>query len=102
MLFWPTDPRAILSSSNTSSPAFPQQILASTMQLLTVFLSALSLVAATVAVPAELVERSTTLQVTYDTVYDDASNSLDIVSCSNGVNGLEPSAPSSRILLPTY
>ena len=65
------------------------------LRLLSASSSALSL-AATVAVPAELVERSTTLQVTYDTVYDDASNSLDIVYCSNGVNGLEPRTPSSR------
>lgn len=29
-----------------------------------------------------------TAQVTFDTVYDDGSESLDVVSCSTGVNGL--------------
>ncbi|KAI0691515.1 immunomodulatory protein, partial [Cerioporus squamosus] len=29
------------------------------------------------------------VQVTYDTVYDVKTNSLDIVACSNGANGLE-------------
>lgn len=33
---------------------------------------------------------ATTSTVSYDQTYDDASNSLDIVSCSNGPNGLDP------------
>jgi len=31
---------------------------------------------------------ATTMQVTYDTVYDTKSNSLSIVACSDGTNGL--------------
>ena len=30
-----------------------------------------------------------TMQVSYDPVYDGKSNSLDIVACSDGENGLE-------------
>lgn len=38
---------------------------------------------------AALAAPAATVQVTYDTVYDNKSNSLDIVACSNGPNGLE-------------
>ncbi|KAI0671617.1 cerato-platanin-like secreted protein [Trametes maxima] len=60
------------------------------MQFFTILLSALSLAAATLAVPASSSNSGTkTAQVTYDPVYDKKSNSLDIVACSNGRHGLE-------------
>ena len=55
------------------------------MQFYTLLISALSLVAAAVAAPTY----TPTVQLTYDPTYDVASNSLDIVACSNGANGLE-------------
>ncbi len=66
------------------------------MQLFAIVASALTLASAVVAMPAEFGRRATsTAQVTWDSVYDNPSNSLDIVSCSNGHNGLEPSMYSS-------
>ncbi|RPD61070.1 Cerato-platanin-domain-containing protein [Lentinus tigrinus ALCF2SS1-7] len=61
------------------------------MQFFTLLVSALSLVAAVTSLPTEFEERAAppTVQVTYDTVYDVKTNSLDIVACSNGANGLE-------------
>ena len=62
------------------------------MQLFAIVASALTLASAVVAVPAGLAARgASTVQVTWDSVYDNPSNSLDIVSCSNGDHGLEPS-----------
>ena len=73
------------------------------MQILSILVSALSLISVAAAIPAELGERATTtLQVSYDPVYDVKSNSLDIVACSDGENGLEalgrshPYAPVAR------
>ncbi|KAM5537587.1 hypothetical protein V8D89_008665 [Ganoderma adspersum] len=61
------------------------------MQLFTIVASALTFASAVVAVPAGLAARgASTVQVTWDSVYDNPSNSLDIVSCSNGNHGLEP------------
>ncbi|KAI1782981.1 cerato-platanin-like secreted protein [Ganoderma leucocontextum] len=60
------------------------------MQLFAIVASALTLATTVVAMPAGLETRGTsTVQVTWDSVYDNGSNSLDIVSCSNGPNGLE-------------
>ena len=55
------------------------------MQFYTLLISALSLVAAASSAPTY----TPTVQLTYDPTYDVASNSLDIVACSNGPNGLE-------------
>ncbi|KAL1947200.1 hypothetical protein VTO73DRAFT_14161 [Trametes versicolor] len=44
-----------------------------------------SLLAALVAVPAVL---GATTSVSFDPVFDNAANSLDIVACSDGTNGL--------------
>ena len=41
--------------------------------------------AAAIAAPSA----TTTVTVSYDQTYDNGANSLDIVSCSNGPNGLE-------------
>ncbi|KAI8974264.1 Cerato-platanin [Trametes punicea] len=46
-----------------------------------------SLVAALLVVPAAL-GATTTVSVSYDEVYDDASGSLTTVACSDGENGL--------------
>ncbi|KAI0368753.1 cerato-platanin-like secreted protein [Pilatotrama ljubarskyi] len=59
------------------------------MQFLTIIVSALSLATVALGVPASSSSKSTTMQVTYDPVYDRKSNSLDIVACSNGRHGLE-------------
>ncbi|KAH9850260.1 cerato-platanin-like secreted protein [Lenzites betulinus] len=59
------------------------------MQLLTLVVSALSLATVALGVPATTSGGSSTLQVTYDPVYDKKSNSLNIVACSNGKHGLE-------------
>ncbi|KAI0749591.1 Cerato-platanin-domain-containing protein [Daedaleopsis nitida] len=61
------------------------------MQIITLLVSALSLVATAISAPAEFDERAAkaTMQVSYDTTYDTKSNSLDIVACSDGENGLE-------------
>ena len=61
------------------------------MQFFKTLLAAVTLVTAVVAVPAEVQTRgeSGTAQVTWDSTYDQASDSLDIVACSNGPNGLE-------------
>ena len=61
------------------------------MQFFKTLLAAVTVVTAVVAVPAELQTRgeSGTAQVTWDSTYDQASDSLDIVACSNGPNGLE-------------
>ncbi|KAI0360160.1 cerato-platanin-like secreted protein [Trametes cingulata] len=59
------------------------------MQFLTIIVSALSLATVALGVPASSSSSSTTMQVTYDPVYDKKSNSLDIVACSNGRHGLE-------------
>ncbi|KAI9934954.1 hypothetical protein ASPWEDRAFT_54022 [Aspergillus wentii DTO 134E9] len=57
------------------------------MQLLTI----LSLLTTTLATPL-LVPRDTST-VSYDTKFDDASTSLNTVSCSDGVNGLVSKYP---------
>ena len=62
-----------------------QPIRRSVMQFYTLLLSAISLVAAASSAPTY----TPTVQLTYDPTYDVASNSLDIVACSNGPNGLE-------------
>ncbi|KAI0822472.1 cerato-platanin-like secreted protein [Trametes gibbosa] len=60
------------------------------MHFLAILASALSLATAVLGVPASSSSGgSSTLQVTYDTVYDKKSNSLNIVACSNGKHGLE-------------
>ena len=61
------------------------------MKLFTLVVSALSVVVAVASLPTELGEREAppTAQVTYDTVYDVKTNSLDMVACSNGDHGLE-------------
>ncbi|CDO72461.1 hypothetical protein BN946_scf184980.g2 [Trametes cinnabarina] len=58
------------------------------MHFLAVLASALSLATLVLAVPASSTTTHT-WQITYDTVYDKKSNSLDIVACSNGKYGLE-------------
>ncbi|KAL7279016.1 cerato-platanin-like secreted protein [Trametes coccinea BRFM310] len=58
------------------------------MQLFAILASALSLASVALAVPAST-STSTTMQITYDPVYDKKSNSLNIVACSNGKHGLE-------------
>lgn len=40
--------------------------------------------------------------VSYDQTYDDASNSLDIVACSDGVNGLETKGFTTFGSLPNF
>ena len=61
------------------------------MQPFTILASALTLASAVVAMPVELETRGLTVQVTWDSVYDNPSTSLNTVACSNGANGLEPS-----------
>lgn len=45
---------------------------------------------------------TTTVSVSYDQVYDNGSNSLDTVACSNGVNGLETAGFSTFESLPNF
>ncbi|KAJ8468853.1 hypothetical protein ONZ51_g9379 [Trametes cubensis] len=59
------------------------------MQLFSILVSALSLATVVLGVPASSSSSTTTMQITYDPVYDKKSNSLDIVACSNGRHGLE-------------
>lgn len=77
----------LLALHPPSPPAYVKPVL-STMQLLTIILSALSLATVALGVPASG-SSAQTQQVTYDPVYDKKSNSLDIVACSNGKHGLE-------------
>ncbi|THH27926.1 hypothetical protein EUX98_g6270 [Antrodiella citrinella] len=46
----------------------------------------------TTAITTLLILPALFVRVTYDSTYDNATNSLDIVACSNGVNGIETKA----------
>ncbi|KAI9000591.1 cerato-platanin-like secreted protein [Trametes punicea] len=59
------------------------------MQFFAILISALSLAAATLGAPNTSGSGTSTWQVTFDPVFDNKSNSLNKVACSNGHNGLE-------------
>ena len=48
-----------------------------------------SIIALLTLTSSSLAATARTLSVSYDTGYDDASRSLNVVSCSDGANGLE-------------
>ena len=52
-----------------------------------------TLAAALLAIPAAFAANSTTVSVSYDEVYDNASGSLSTVACSDGENGMLTKGP---------
>lgn len=56
----------------------------------------------TVLVSLALAAVSSAVTLSYDTVYDDASTSLDVVACSDGTNGMEAKGYTTFGSLPTF
>ncbi|KAI0333138.1 Cerato-platanin [Cubamyces sp. BRFM 1775] len=61
-----------------------------------------TLAAAILAIPAAFAANSTTVSVSYDEVYDNASGSLTTVACSDGKNGMLTKGFTTFGSLPTF